>query len=501
MMLDEMNVGGSYTGKDGPKHPIHGRFVIRNLGPIDYAEMELGDLTVIAGHNNTGKTYLAYSIYGFLRSWNQSPHLYGDIAYSEESDTSKRHPKSHKNCLVIDRLIATACEKAQAEELMNDELWNRDRRIISHEFSSHFSTEILPSIFSASTKELKDPSVMLELKERKVQEFTSMNSIRGGPLIYFSIRADSITLSNNESDQVLNSSANYQRIVDQYIELLFPEFSHQTSVLSSERFSIALFHRELDLTRNFVIDLIQKVRNRGGSTDHSDRFLIDVIQAGTSRYALPIRDNIAYTRNIPNLLRSRSEVSDQKLELEIEAIMQGRYTSDDGDLRFRSISDCDQEFDLPLHMASSSARGMCDLYFFLRHVAKKNHLLIIDEPESHLDTANQVLLARLIAHFVKSGVRVLITTHSDYFLKELNNLIMLSSDFDEKETVLQTFDYSDHHTLNPSQVRGYIARDGGLSECSIDSFGIDWPIFDSTIDKINQASNELAYRIRRRIVD
>jgi len=41
--------------------------VFKNIGPISEAELELKDLTIIAGANNTGKTYLAYTLYGFLR--------------------------------------------------------------------------------------------------------------------------------------------------------------------------------------------------------------------------------------------------------------------------------------------------------------------------------------------------------------------------------------------------------------------------------------------------
>ena len=41
-------------------------FTFENLGPIDKATLELGDLTVIAGRNNTGKTYLAHTIYGYF---------------------------------------------------------------------------------------------------------------------------------------------------------------------------------------------------------------------------------------------------------------------------------------------------------------------------------------------------------------------------------------------------------------------------------------------------
>ena len=47
------------------------KFVFKKLGPIKEAELELGDLTIIAGRNNTGKTYVAYTLYGFLRSWFQ----------------------------------------------------------------------------------------------------------------------------------------------------------------------------------------------------------------------------------------------------------------------------------------------------------------------------------------------------------------------------------------------------------------------------------------------
>ncbi|ACB51007.1 hypothetical protein cce_1657 [Crocosphaera subtropica ATCC 51142] len=45
------------------------KFEISNLGYIKQAEIELGDLTIICGKNNTGKTYVNYAIYGFLRTW------------------------------------------------------------------------------------------------------------------------------------------------------------------------------------------------------------------------------------------------------------------------------------------------------------------------------------------------------------------------------------------------------------------------------------------------
>ena len=42
---------------------------IKNLGPLKQAEFELGELTIICGHNNTGKTYVTYAVFGFLFKW------------------------------------------------------------------------------------------------------------------------------------------------------------------------------------------------------------------------------------------------------------------------------------------------------------------------------------------------------------------------------------------------------------------------------------------------
>ena len=53
------------TNSQKPKPPT---FRFKNIGPVKDAEMELGDLTIIAGRNNTGKTYLVYTLYGFLRT-------------------------------------------------------------------------------------------------------------------------------------------------------------------------------------------------------------------------------------------------------------------------------------------------------------------------------------------------------------------------------------------------------------------------------------------------
>ena len=93
-------------------------------------------------------------------------------------------------------------------------------------------------------------------------------------------------------------------------------------------------------------------------------------------------------------------------------------------------------------------------------------------------------------------MKVLITTHSDYLVKEFNNLIMLSNSFEDKEKVLRKLGYKADDFLPQDSIRAYVAEENSLSRCKVDEFGIEMPVFDTTIDKINRTSNELASRLR-----
>ena len=225
----------------------------------------------------------------------------------------------------------------------------------------------------------------------------------------------------------------------------------------------------------------------------SDAFFL--IDKATSRYALPVKENIDYTRSIPDLRGQESELSKHGLLAHLRRLTSAYYKSSGDSIELTSTARGARRFNIPLHLASSSARGLSDLYFFLQHVARPNHLLIIDEPESHLDTHNQILMARLLVRCVHAGLKVLITTHSDYLVKELNNLIMLSRDFHGKEDMLKRFRYEREDVLAPGLIRGYIADNGTLTACSVDKYGMEMPNFDSTIDDINRVTNEISSRL------
>ena len=81
---------------------------------------------------------------------------------------------------------------------------------------------------------------------------------------------------------------------------------------------------------------------------------------------------------------------------------------------------------LPLMNTSSMVSELAPVVLYLRHVVQPGETLIIEEPESHLHPGMQVEFIRQIAALVHADVRVIITTHSEWVLERLANLVRLS---------------------------------------------------------------------------
>ncbi|MEU4410123.1 AAA family ATPase [Streptosporangium sp. NPDC023963] len=81
----------------------------------------------------------------------------------------------------------------------------------------------------------------------------------------------------------------------------------------------------------------------------------------------------------------------------------------------------------PVGRTSSMVSELAPVVLYLRHVLRKGDLLIFEEPEAHLHPATQIVLARNVAKLVNQGLLVALTTHSEFFLQQLNNAIVASS--------------------------------------------------------------------------
>ena len=474
-------------GRNARKPPT---FKFKNVGPVADADLELGDLTIIAGRNNTGKTYLVYTLYGFLQMW----HTWPDAA-APYAGHGPPAPAERGRRRVFDDLVEQTARRGRATVSADRDTLASERKAVLRALTRAFSRESLAAVFSSPPDAFHEASLGVELDWTPPDQLpeVEIGMARGETLAMrhdgAAISVDGMELERRQPRPPDEVAAYVSSL---YLRLLFPDLPLSPFVLCAERFGISLFYKELDFTKNQLVDLLQKLGDRKEDARYLPYVLIDQT---VSRYALPIKHNIDYTRGIADLRRQRSEIYDDKLFEGVKALMNGYYKATSDNIEFKSAARGRGRFSIPLHLASSSARGLSDLYFFLRHVARRNHLLIIDEPEGHLDTANQIRLARLLARLVRTGLRVVLTTHSDYLVKELNNLVMLDGPLDDREAVAERLGYEADDRIAPDRIRAYVTEKHGLTPCTVDRYGIDMPIFDTTIDSINAVANELSSRL------
>lgn len=81
---------------------------------------------------------------------------------------------------------------------------------------------------------------------------------------------------------------------------------------------------------------------------------------------------------------------------------------------------------LPVSRASSMVLKLASVVVCMRRIVKIGDTLIIEEPESHLHPRVQAKFADCIALLVKSGVRVIMITHSEWIAERLAYLVRLS---------------------------------------------------------------------------
>lgn len=154
------------------------------------------------------------------------------------------------------------------------------------------------------------------------------------------------------------------------------------------------------------------------------RFDVEYIeQKPHSMLTQPVVDFLIKIHKLKSYRRPDNETKDQNITQALEIlskIIQGEIIKEDQTRQFR-YKPKDLKKIIPFHLVSSSVIELAPLYIVLdSYKTLKDKIFIIEEPESHLHPINQIRMAEFIVFLVNSGMKVIITTHSDYILSSLN---------------------------------------------------------------------------------
>ena len=108
-----------------------------------------------------------------------------------------------------------------------------------------------------------------------------------------------------------------------------------------------------------------------------------------------------------------------------------------------------------------AVKELAPLYMLLDKYPSNHLSILFEEPEAHLHPQMQVNIADFVVSAVNHGMHLQITTHSDYFLRRLNDRIFLqkiqSIDARRYAETLSKYGYTDL-TLDSSQIGAYLLR-------------------------------------------
>ncbi|MBD2845053.1 AAA family ATPase [Paenibacillus sp. IB182496] len=143
---------------------------------------------------------------------------------------------------------------------------------------------------------------------------------------------------------------------------------------------------------------------------------------------------------------------------------------------------------IPLHVTSSLVAELAPLSLFLESQYDPQ-LLIIEESESHLHVGKQLELVRLFFRLINKGKAIWLTTHSDSFAQQVNNLLTLSR-HPQKEKLFSELGYEAADTLSDiassSCYQFYKSPEGNtiVEEVELGEYGYAIPTFNSVLEKL-----------------
>ena len=439
---------------------------VSNFGPIASAEIDLRPLTVFIGPSNTGKSYLAILVYALHKFFGSSPFGFG----------SYRFPG----------IVSGLLRERQLQPLLNNlyispdtlqELRNWIRRINSEVRSSSHPNELhapLPdSVASLVRPLLRGVSALTEVAVEEIaRSFGFEDSIRllsqgSNREVHIAVGKPLQGVTNdNELCQyelkIGRESNEFRFLIPDELPLQiqgsrdFTLFERQLSFLMSsvdqeqERARIVLSTLCELIVPQTVGSLSRRAyylpADRTGVM-HAHRVVVSSLIGRAPRAGLGpqspvpvlsgvLADFLEVLIGLGDLQHSRPQTKGNLADQLEKEMLSGVIRNKDSITGYPEFSYQPNGWqeDLPLMNTSSMVSELAPVVLYLRYVVESGELLIIEEPESHLHPAMQVEFIRQLADVVNAGVRVMLTTHSEWVLEELANLVRLNDLGGQKRT-------------------------------------------------------------------
>lgn len=391
----------------------------RNFGPISEATIDLRPLTVFVGPSNTGKTYfstLIYALHGIYAGFSRFPwrsylpwsFLAGNRSDAADEDILKALERLNTpNRPFTFSDMPPKMRKRLQKQLENAEMLTEG---LEHYFDLDAVSELIretagaPPLFQAA-QNAHQMEVLLKVNAEHQNLW-------------------SVTMAAFDGSVDIRGQINDEMV-------FFPASERAADEILGFEEILELFRGPRDMVRRYYFSAARSGIMQSHSVIASS-LVARSTRAGIERFPelQTFSGGISdFLQGLIRLERRRSEPSNDidAIADAIEADMLSgkieiRRPTPEGYPEFLYRAS-DMTTEIRLSRASSMVSELAAFVLFLRGVVRPNDTLIIEEPESHLHPGAQSTMAGALARLVHAGVRVVVTTHSDWFLEEIGNLL------------------------------------------------------------------------------
>lgn len=427
------------------------KVVINKYGPISNAVIQFAPMLIFTGDSNLGKSYVNYLMYYILNCASVS----GLIRFFSSNGYGS------KNDFDISIKDVQGWMRLSVTDFMRDFL-NSPMLVCDVDF------DLLPlnpeKIYHISYKKMKRPTMDGEIHSDLFPNDEISQVIIDG-------KSNSISLPNSSKMKTMAYAIAFSRHLQKD---LFGKIISQCMILPPAR----------------------------GAFVGENYTLKDSISSSVGMYRQFLND---YDR-VTNLLGIRSKNNNPYL-LQIEKLVGGKLFSKDG-VQYLIMKNGQQ---LPLSAAASSIKELSPLLYSL--MSNRSTFLplsyCIEEPEAHLHPQMQVATVDLLACCFSDGMLFQMTTHSDYVIQRINQLVKLDYVRQNNETLFkelcQKHDLTIRHCIDKEKVKVYyfsVADEGNVSveELAWSKNGMPMKTFFDVVSEMNRVEsdlNEAIYQIER----
>lgn len=378
------------------------KLTIQNINKIEFAEIKVNGLTVIAGTNDSGKSTVGKTLFSVVKALANST----DNSKTIDDTLKRKLDTLYRSLIKLDLLYKTSLEsmlplrnsmlkKMKSQKGSDKTIQQLEDLSVAVE-NSEFNPSHKASV-NRQIAEIKDlilegntPGRILKRETQAILEAEFMKSVcsydtKSSEILFSDESGNDDFLVKLSQDRIIDLSGGNRCFFEDVTLIESPLYLHLIDVLASaqtfneESERNTIFTRFVPQVNYHIKDIAQKLYN--------------------------------FRFSVANTLFHTDETRD------IDTITGGHFGFDEDNKQL--FWEKDQRRFQVVNVASGiKSFGMMQMLESTNCINEKR-ILIWDEPENHLHPEWQIRLAELLVGMAKKGIPILITSHSPYFIQAI----------------------------------------------------------------------------------